>query len=37
MSQTQHVGLAFREVDEVGRDRTKDRKDKRDTRDTRRD
>lgn len=26
MSQTQHAGLAFWEVDEVGRDRTKDRK-----------
>lgn len=32
MSQTQHAGLAFWEVDEVGRDRTKDRKDKRDAR-----
>lgn len=30
MSQTQHAGLAFREVDEVGKDKTKDRKDKRD-------
>lgn len=32
MSQTQHAGLAFREVDDVGRDRTKDRTDERDSR-----